>query len=59
MSNAARKARKRAGIKFEHEPKKPTMRHGDKKAEGLGFMQKQEIMARALALGRALWERGI
>lgn len=58
MSNAARKARKKAGIKFEHEPKKPTMRYGDKRAQGLGLMQKQEIMARALATGRALWERG-
>lgn len=58
MSNAARKARKRAGEKFTHTPKVPTGRYGDRKSKGIGMITGQEIMARALATGRSLWERG-
>lgn len=59
MSNEARKARKRAGEKYQPKPAKtPTGRYGDRESKGLGLMQKQEIMARALAAGRSLWERG-
>lgn len=47
MSNAARKARKRAGIAYSKPRKKPTARHGEPR--GLGFITGPEIMARILA----------
>lgn len=56
MSNAARKARKRAGVKFERIEKKPTMRYGDDREKGLGLMSSPELMARMLAAGRSMWE---
>ncbi|MGN7861467.1 hypothetical protein ACTJI8_12875 [Microbacterium sp. 22303] len=47
MSTAARKARKRAGIRFVESPKKRTARHGEPR--GLGLISGPEIMARILA----------
>ncbi|WP_168429516.1 MULTISPECIES: hypothetical protein [unclassified Microbacterium] len=47
MSNAARKARKRAGIPHTKARKKPTGRYGD--SRGLGLISGPEIMARLLA----------
>lgn len=47
LSNAARKARKRAGIAYSKPRKKPTARHGEPR--GLGLITGAEIMARILA----------
>lgn len=47
MSTKARKARKRAGIRFTETPKHPTRAWGD--TRGLGLITGPEIMARILA----------
>lgn len=47
MSNAARKARKRAGAPYVRARKTPTRRYGD--VGGLGLMSGPEVMARILA----------
>ncbi|MFF7681482.1 hypothetical protein ACFZA2_01885 [Microbacterium sp. NPDC007973] len=50
MSNAARKARKRAGIRFIHIPKTPTRAYG-KLPRGFGLVTGAEIMAALVARG--------
>lgn len=50
MSNAARRARKRAGIPFSKPQKKPTRVYSQ--ARGLGLISMAEIMAREIASGR-------
>lgn len=47
MGNAARKARKRAGIRHSKPRKKPTMRY--REPRGIGLITGPEIMARILA----------
>lgn len=50
MSNAARKARKRAGVPFVKPPKKPTRVYGQ--ARGLGLVSMAEVLASMIIRGR-------
>lgn len=54
MSTAARKARKRAGIKFTKPPKVPTRRHEDRKPVSLGLVSRNEILS-SILLMRGGW----
>ncbi|MEV8023378.1 hypothetical protein [Microbacterium sp. NPDC080220] len=54
MGNAARKARKRAGIPFTKPPKKPTYPRWDVNVpRGLGLTSWHEILAGLVIRGRA------
>lgn len=55
MSNAARKARKRAGIRFERTPKTPTGYLGRASYDIPTI--RPEVMAIAREIGRTIWER--
>lgn len=55
MSNAARKARKKAGIRFERTPKTPTGYLG-RASYDIPTID-ADVMAIARELGRTIWER--
>ena len=52
MGTAARKARKRAGVKFVKPSKVPTRPWGGKRPEGLGLVTGAEILASLVVAGR-------
>ena len=52
MGHAARKARKRAGVKFVKPPKVPTRPWSAGKPEGLGLVTGAEILASLVVAGR-------
>ena len=56
MSNAARKARKRAGQKHERTTKVPTGSLS-RKEKPLSIEQQTRLTAAAIEMGRAFWER--
>lgn len=57
MSNAARKARKRAGLKHEHTTKVPTGSLS-RREKLLSIEQRARLVAVAMEMGRTFWERG-
>lgn len=52
MSNAERKARKRAGIRLVKQAKTPTTRYIDRERFGLGLVSGAEILAGIVVRGR-------
>lgn len=54
MSNAARKARKREGVKFVHPEKVPTGR-GPKASYDINLPLSREMLEMAMGLGRRVW----
>lgn len=53
MSTTARKARKRAGIRFAKTPKQPTRVHDVERTRGIGLVTGPEILAALVIRGIA------